>query len=455
MRRSVFRSTFPVPAEELFAWHERPGAFERLNPPWAPARVIERTGGIRSGDRVRLRVPTGPLHTTWLLEHRDYVEGRQFRDVLLSGPFSHWEHTHTVTAQGASASTLEDSLAYAFPLEPASRIVAGRYTQTMLTRLFRHRHVVLATDLERHALYAGHPRLRIVVSGASGFIGSALTAFLTSGGHTVRRLVRAAPRGTDIGWDPERGFLDPAALEGVDAVIHLAGEPIAQRWTGDARRRIRDSRLSSTRLLARTLAGLDAKPMVFLSASAIGYYGADRAEEVLVEESAAGADFLGKLTREWEHSADPAAQAGIRVAHPRTGIVLGPNGGALAKILPPFRLGLGGRLGSGQQWMSWISLEDAIGALHFALMTESVRGPFNVVAPTTVRNEEFTRVLAGVLGRPALATVPAFAIKLALGEMGIATALGSAHVVPRALDQAGFRFRFPNLEGALRFELGR
>ncbi|HEU4564499.1 MAG TPA: TIGR01777 family oxidoreductase [Gemmatimonadaceae bacterium] len=306
---------------------------------------------------------------------------------------------------------------------------------------------------ERRALAAGE-RARIVVTGATGFIGGALLPALEARGWSVARVVRSAAsaRDGDIVWDPAGGVVDAAQLDGVDAVVHLAGEPIAQRWSAEAKRRIRESRVQGTRTLVRTIARLDRPPRVLVSASAIGVYG-DRGDELLDESSPPGRDFLAEVARAWESEAAGAASARTRVVSPRFGIVLAERGGALAKMLPAFRLGGGGRLGDGRQWMSWVSLDDLVASIVFALEHEELEGAVNVVAPNPVTNAEFTDTLGRVLGRPTLVHVPAFALRLMFGEMADATLLASQRVAPRRLEGAGFRFRHARLEEALRAAL--
>jgi hypothetical protein len=301
------------------------------------------------------------------------------------------------------------------------------------------------------------PRLRVVVSGASGLVGSALVPALRAAGHRVDGLSRRPPRAgtTDIQWDPAQRRLDPRALERVDAVVHLAGESIAAlRWTTSVKERIRRSRVDGTRLLAGTLAGLERPPRVLISASAVGYYG-NRGETPLTEKSAPGSGFLADVCREWEAAADPARAAGIRVVHPRFGLVLAGQGGALPRIARPFRLGAGGVVGSGRQYWSWIGIDDLVGVIELCLALDALAGPVNAVAPAPATNREFTRALAQVLRRPALVPLPALAVRLVLGEMGRALLLDSARVVPRRLERAGFRFRHPGLEDALRAALAR
>src|SRR5215213_9019774 len=296
----------------------------------------------------------------------------------------------------------------------------------------------------------------VAISGASGLIGHALVERLRANRRRVRRLVRS-PRPEspdDIVWDPMHGVLAPHALEGAEAVIHLAGEPIAQRWTSARRRAIRESRVRGTELLARAIAALERKPGVLLSGSAVGYYG-DRGDEAVSEESPPGTDYLSGVAKEWKSATGAAADAGVRVVLLRSGIVLNPNGGALEKLLPPFRLGVGGPLGSGRQWMSWIALDDHLRAMEHALATTGLHGPVNFVAPNPVTNAEFAATLGRVLGRPALVPVPSFALELLYGEMARATLLAGQRVFPKALLRTGFHFAHPTLEQALRFELAR
>jgi uncharacterized protein (TIGR01777 family) len=294
----------------------------------------------------------------------------------------------------------------------------------------------------------------IAISGSTGLIGSALVAELRREGRRVRRLVRSAGdrEADDIVWDPRGAVLEPSALHGVDAVVHLAGEPVGERWSGGKKERIRRSRVDGTTLVARTLAAMSQPPGVLVSASAVGIYG-DRGAEELDETSALGSDFLAGVGREWEAAADPARAAGIRVVHPRFGVVLSPGGGALGKLLPPFKLGLGGKLGSGRQWVSWIGLHDTIRALVFLLDTPGMEGPVNVVAPSPVTNATLTEAVGHAVGRPTIATVPEFALRLAMGEMADATLLASQRSLPRRLLDAGFRFDHPGIEEAVEAEL--
>jgi uncharacterized protein (TIGR01777 family) len=291
---------------------------------------------------------------------------------------------------------------------------------------------------------------RVAVTGSSGLIGAELCRQLTRDGHPVVRLVRSAARARpgDVVWDPEGGKVDAAGLEGVDAVVHLAGESVGARWTAERKARIVRSRVNGTRALAQALARLARKPEVLVTASAVGIYG-DRGTERVDEDSQSGTGFLAEVAREWEAAARPAEAAGIRVANLRFGVVLSGEGGALRRMLPPFRLGVGGRLGSGRQWMSWVSLEDVVGAIRFAMDRDDARGPLNVVAPHPVTNAQFTAALGRALGRPTPFPVPAFALRLLFGQMADEALLGGQRAHPARLLALGYRFRHPELDGAL------
>lgn len=300
--------------------------------------------------------------------------------------------------------------------------------------------------------------MKIAITGSTGLIGEQLIRELAGAGHQVVRMVRSAPSGTDILWRPG-GTLDPAALRGIDAVIHLAGEsiggssPLDLRWTRAKKARILGSRVEGTTTIAEAVARSDGGPRVMVSASAIGLYG-NRGEEVLTEDRAPGQDFLAEVVTAWEAAAEPARTAGVRVVHPRIGIVLDPDGGALQKMLPLFRAGVGGKFGDGSQWWSWVSVADVVGAIRWMVETGSAEGPYNVTGPHPTTNAEFTAVLGEVLGRPTFVTVPAFGPKLLLGELADALLFNSQRVDSSKLAAAGYAFRFADLAPALRDVLG-
>jgi len=301
-------------------------------------------------------------------------------------------------------------------------------------------------------------RARVLVSGMSGPIGTALLPTLKAAGAQIARLTRRNPKRLpedeeNIPWDPAQP-ISPDAVSGFDAVIHLAGESIVGRWSTEKKAKIRDSRVLGTSHLAEALARTKNRPQVFICSSAIGFYG-NRGDEVLTEQSPPGQGFLPDVCREWEAATEAASDAGIRTAHIRSGVVLSPKGGALEKMLPPFKLGVGGKVGSGLQWMSWIDVQDMVGAIHHILKTDSLRGAVNMVAPQPVTNAEFTKTLAIVLSRPAIFPVPAFVVKLAFGEMGETVLLGSQRVEPKQLAATGYSFRFSALRASLESILHR
>jgi len=290
--------------------------------------------------------------------------------------------------------------------------------------------------------------MKVLVSGSTGLIGSELIPYLNRNGYATQRLVRGSATG-DVRWDPEAGTIEKEKLNTIDAVVHLAGENIAAgRWNEERKKKILESRVKGTKLLAESLAALTTSPKVMICASASGYYG-DRGEEILREDSSPGTGFLTDVCKEWEAAAEPARQKGIRVVHVRIGILLTPKGGALGKMIRPFKLGVGGRLGSGKQYWSWIAIDDLLRVIEFALTTDPIQGPVNTVTPNPVTNAEFTRTLSKVLRRPAIFPAPAVALKLALGEMAQELLLSSFRMEPARLISSGFVFHYPELEGAL------
>ncbi|MGC9326323.1 MAG: TIGR01777 family oxidoreductase, partial [Candidatus Hinthialibacter sp.] len=371
------------------------------------------------------------------------------------GPFSFWKHTHRIQPEGSGACILEDHIEYSAPFGALGNLFSGRLIQNELTRMFAYRHSVTLADLKAHERFRDQAKKKVLLSGATGLVGSGVSAFLETGGHSVTRLVRRQDQLTggavllSSSDDPK----ELTGLEGFDAVVHLAGESISGRWTEAKKQRIRDSRVLGTRRLCQALAQLDSPPQTLVCASAIGGYG-DRGDEILDEQSPLGEDFLAQVCREWEQATNAASQAGVRVVNLRIGIVLTPAGGALPPMLTPFRLGFGGRFGDGKQYMSWISYDDLLGAIHHVLLSEDLVGPVNAASPNPATNEEFTRILGKTLHRPTALPMPAFVIKTILGEMGEALLLSSARVTPRRLLDTGFVFRHLNLQDALNHVLG-
>ncbi len=434
----------PQTTREVFDWHLREGAFARLSPPWEQVRLLE-FEGLRDGQKAVIEV-YAPWKRKWVAEHRNYLDGLQFRDVQLEGPMAKWEHTHRVEpdpkTQGRSA-IMHDHVTYQMPMGPLGMAAHGLFVRKQLEQMFAYRHAVLEQDLRDHERAKGRS-LTVAITGQTGFIGSSLSPMLTTGGHSVRRIRRAE---SGHGWEMH-------GLVGADAVVHLAGEPIAQRWSSNVKQRIRDSRVEGTRNLCEALARMPRKPAVLIAASAVGFYGT-RGDEVLTESSPAGTGFLADVSREWEAATLPAVAAGIRVVNLRIGIVLSPRGGALQKMLPVFKLGLGGKLAGGRHWWPWVSMNDMVGIVYRCILDDRLVGPVNACAPNPATNAQFTSVLGRVLGRPAVFPVPRVAVHTAFGQMGIEALLNSQRVLPGRLIDAGYAFREPDLEQALRVVLGR
>ena len=454
-RRFQRRSPIPAPPDAVYAWHTRPGAFARLTPPWEGVTLEPGFAGLRDGAVAVLRI--GASGMKWVARHSDIQPGRQFVDEQTEGPFAHWRHTHRFTPGGDGGTQLEDDIAYALPGGMLTTTLLGPLVDRKLARMFAFRHRQTRDDLSQLQSLSRMPPMKIAVTGSTGLVGSALVPLLSTAGHEVLRLVRSRDE-VDEGaayWRPSERVIDRDALEGVDVVVHLAGVNIAAgRWTKKLKKLIRDSRVDSTTLLCDTLVNLDRRPKALICASAIGYYGS-RGDEVLDEDSAAGEGFLADVCIEWEHATRIASQKGIRVVNARLGAVLSPAGGALAKMLLPFKLGLGGRIGDGRQYMPWISIDDVAGAFLHAIATESLEGPVNFVAPEEVTNRQFTRTLGRVLRRPTMFPVPALAARLAFGEMAEHLLLASTRVKPRRLEASAYAFRHPTLETALRHVLGK
>jgi len=442
----TYSSVVDAPRDEVFAWHSRPGAFNRLSPPWSPMRLVSEATSLKDG-RARLALPGG---LRWVAQHQPdfYDPPRRFVDTISSDGLAslpariavRWRHTHDFEDAGDNRTRVIDRVETPVP-------------GSALRPMFVYRHRQLADDLGSHREAGQHglAPATVAITGSSGLVGSALAAFLSTGGHRVIRLVRGAAKDGERQWNPDDP--DPELLAGVDAVIHLAGASIAGRFTDSHRKAILDSRIGPTRKLAEAAAR---GRTVLISASAIGYYGYDRGDDTLTEDSERGDGFLAGVVADWEDATAPAREAGARVVNVRTGIVQSPRGGTLKLMRPLFSAGLGGRLGDGRQWLSWIGIDDLIDVYHRALWDTALSGPVNAVAPQPVRNTEYTRTLAHVLHRPAVLPVPPLGPRVLLGEQGARElALASQRVTPDKLSRSGHQFRQPDLDQALRHLLGR
>ncbi|WP_106849091.1 TIGR01777 family oxidoreductase [Blastococcus sp. Marseille-P5729] len=462
MARFEYQTTLDHPREEVFEWHERPGALMRLNPPTLGKVDTEPTEGIRNGSQavLRMSIPgtVGVAGIRWKARHLGYDRPHKFEDVMESGPMHSWHHKHLFSDTADGGTLVRDEIDFQLPFPavgPAARI-GERVARAELTKAWDYRARQLRFDLAFHA--AHRTPKTVAISGATGLIGSQLAAFLGGGGHDVRRITRSKPSSDDIYWNLDDLEMDAERLRDIDVVVHLAGEPIAGRFTDEHKKRVLDSRRDSTRLLAATLAQLaeDGRPRALICASASGWYGPDRGDEWLTEDLPAGDGFLAEVCREWEAACQPARDAGVRVVNVRTGIVQSAAGGQLALQAPLFRIGAGGPLGDGGQWMPWIAIDDLLGIYAHAALTDGLAGPVNAAAPGIVRNEEYSKILAKVLRRPALLRVPRVGPAVLLGSEGADEfALAGQRMSSEKVRGWGYEFGYPDLEQALRHVLAR
>ena len=450
----LYKSHYPCSAEDLYSYHSRPGALERLLPPWEKNRIISKQGNISPGSQVKLKMYAGPFPFYFHARHIEDKPGEMFRDIQEKGPFSSWSHSHFFhnTEQG---SLLEDKIEYALPGHRFLPNFVINHIERKLTRIFQQRQRTLSADIALHQ-HCSHTPLRILITGASGVLGKSLVPLLTTGGHKVWTLVRRHPEPdkNEIFWDPETGILNQSDLPELDGVIHLAGEYIGlKRWTTASKQRVLESRIKGTNLLARTLASLKNQPKVLLSASAVGYYG--NCGDMLMEETAPpGKDFISTVCEQWEKAATPAGDAGIRTVFLRMGVSMTPKGGALHKMLSNAPFGFMRRFGSGRQCISWISDDDLISAMLHALTTPSLQGPVNIASSNPVTNEELMSTMAQVTGRPLLFPIPGRLFEAVYGQMAREIILSGCRVSNKKLLDTGFKFRHPDLNKSLRNMLG-
>ncbi|WP_022851502.1 TIGR01777 family oxidoreductase [Limisalsivibrio acetivorans] len=449
----TFKSDFDAPVKDLFDWHKREGALLRLVPPWESVEMVEKKGGIAEGSSAVFKVKIGPFSKEWKAVHTAYEENRMFRDRMEYGPFKSWEHTHLFEEKG-DKSSLEERIEFKLPFNTIAYPFAAPFVKKKLASMFRYRHRVTAGDLQILKKYKPEP-MNIVVSGAGGEVGRYLVPFLTTQGHSLKRLVRKEVSSPDEEyWNPIQCRLGDC-FPGMDAVIHLAGEPIGRgKWDTAKKKIILESRIEGTRLIAERLASMDNPPKTFITASAIGYYG-DRGEEDITEDSPAGEGFIADVCREWEKAAEPAIDKGIRVVFLRIGVALSPSGGALERFLPFYRMGIGAVPGNGEQYLSWISMDDLLGSIAHALYNKDVTGAVNAVSPEPLTMNDFARKFLSVTGFGRRFTIPAPLIRHVFGEMGEEVLLSGAKVYPEKMLDTGYEFRYPHLESALRHLLGK
>lgn len=445
------RTKLDFPAEEVFAWHLNPGAIYRMIPPWEKVEVLS---DVKSPEEVNsvltLRSKMGPFSILWKIKHAQFQEGESFTDIQIKGPFKIWKHVHKVYPKDDATCEWEDEIHFASPLAFLHSWIERKIKKTL-----KWRHQRLRNELMMKRRYKTKS-MRVLVSGTSGLVGQEVTTFLKSQGHEVVPLLRkgkSEKKEKGIYWNPKKGVFKKKDFEGFDAVIHLAGKNIAHLWTKKHKRAIFTSRCRDSWLLSQILLRVNSPPQVLICASAAGFYG-DRGNDVLTEDSPKGKGFLADVCEKWEEATKGIEKRKTRGIHTRFGIILSSKGGMLGRILPLFRMGLGAVVGSGKQYVSWISLDDVVYGIYHAVITKDLEGPVNFTAPSPETNRSFSKKIAHFLHRPLFLRIPASFLKLTLGQMAEEMLLPSVRAVPDKLKGSGYEFVHPTLEDSLQWELG-
>ena len=454
-------SSLSVSCEEAFQWHRRSGAFERMLPPWMTSQIISKEGTIYDGDSVTIKTNLGVIPFVFKAQHQNYIENKQFEDIQIQGPFAFFKHLHKFEKIDDKKSKITDHIEYSLPIGMLSRFLGNKFIDEKLNKMFTYRHRTLKYDLFLHSKYS-KKKLKILVTGASGLVGSNLVPFLTSGGHEVIKLVRTNYKLEEGAnhfaiWDSEKKeFVNPEILEDLDAVVHLAGENIeAQKLSEERKKELIDSRVHFTSAICNALIKqLKTLPKSFISASGIGIFGSRDYDDILHEESKLGSGFLANLAKDWEMASREAEKAGIRVVNLRFGTIISLSGGVLKKMYTPYRLCLGGPFGTGRQMMSWISITDVLGLILFSISNNKVEGAVNAVAPHAVTNEQFSELLAQTLDRPSSLRIPELFVESLFGEMGRELLLSGQHAKPVKALKNGYEFLHSQLHDAFTYCLG-
>ncbi|HSA74964.1 MAG TPA: TIGR01777 family oxidoreductase [Candidatus Nitrosocosmicus sp.] len=448
--------------EDVFEYHRREGALERLIPPWSSLQVIKRDKDLKDASIVILRLNVGPIGIRWIAQHLGYIQNRQFQDKMIKGPFRYWLHTHSfVPRELDNNCIMEDRIDYSLPFGIAGIDLFNNIIRDNLCQLFYYRHHILKNDMNLYKLVRKNRGKRILITGSTGLIGSALVPFLsTVGDHHVTRMVRPSSTYRNnnpyaVKWDPDKGKIEINDLEGYDVIIHLSGENIFGRWSESKKRKLMESRIKTTRLLCDSLIKLKNPPSTLICASAIGIYG-DRGEDVLTEETfPADSGFLSVLCQKWEEATASVKSIGIRLINARFGMVLTPKGGMLKKLVEPSIFKIGLRIGSENQYISWISIEDVLGSILYSIGDSSIRGPVNFVSPNPMKMSDFTRILSEILKNKLIIPITTRTLKPVFGELAEYVISSSSFVIPRKLSIAGYPFMNTDLDNTLRLLLGR
>jgi len=445
----------PYPKKLVSEWFLRKGAFSRLIPPFQNIQFNPNSDAVSEGSINQFSVKENGLSLSWTAKHSRVIPGKSFIDEQLTGPFKQWRHTH-LFEETTSGTLLKDEVQWEGPFLESFTPIFKRKIENTLIKTFAFRKIRLENDLRAHFQYQNLPRLKIGITGASGVIGSALSAFLTTGGHEVSYFVRRPSQGTEIFWNPKTGEIESDKVRELDAVIHLAGENVSKKgWSNEFKKEILESRVKGTELIVRTLSSFNDRPRTLVSASAIGIYGDTGSQWASETSDSGGKTFLSKVCQEWESPVLKSAEnKNLRTAIARIGVVLTLRGGALHELALPTKMGLGGKIGSGAQYMSWIALDDVLYSLYQILMEPQMNGIYNLVSPASLTQAEFARTLAKTLKRPSIFKIPAFAIRTLFGEMGEEVLLQGQRVKPERLIEARHDFAFADLEKLLKFEFG-
>lgn len=462
----VKRSRIDSPAADVFSYHMHPGSLDRLIPPWSFLRVIQESDHLKNESLAILELKFGPIKIRWISQHKGYVKNIQFQDEMTHGPLQKWVHTHSFSPDSNGECIMQDRIEYSiFPILNNLAFVNKRL-QNYLNQFFEYRHELLKNDIKLFRQISQYKNKKVLVSGSNGVIGSALMPLLkTVGNHDITRLIRPSSLSStstasvlnnskEIIWDPSIQKIDLEAMNGFDTIIHLGGSNILGRWTKSRKNAIRNSRLQSTKLICESILRLEKPPNTFICASAIGYYG-NRGQEILTEESAAGRGFLSDLCKDWEGLSEPLVSKGIRVVHLRFGLVLTPQGGLLNKLMMPSLLRMGLKIKCENPFLSWISIEDAIRIILFAMSNYQITGPINVVSPKPVRMMEFVKAISNVFKIKFNLALNKNILKLVIGEALDEVILSSSFVLPKKIKSFGYQFVNTDLEQCLHSLLGR